>query len=752
MVDNSSGTDIAVSWAEVSGVTAYSLYLSTSSGGPWGSPAITTASTINNVVPALTPDTTYYLTVSALNGSIESAKSPQTVVHVVGQPPAPGVIAASNSSFNVTWAAVSGASTYDLERSDDNSKFTVIAAGLATTSYLDTSVVSTSSYSYRYRPIRASGTPMATSNASGLATSGVAPLPPVDFGALANSATSVQLDWVQVPTATQYRLYRGTNSGGPYVALATVPSSNTTYTDSTASAGQTYFYVATSLNTAGAESAYSNESAVATSAGPATLNASIVGNSVALSWSSVAGATSYIIRRSETSGGPYGPVGTGIASTTYQDTSIEHGRIYYYVADAVFASGAVSVHSPEAMATGSNTMNLEVPVELTDQALGSSTSTITFERTRTSLNTADYDGTVGYFLEAVVANYSASPAGLSILDEADTVVGTMNVPGMTNSPTRMRVSFAPSPGAHNYRLRIAATAATGTLQVLTAKMVIVQLGASRTKIYYPLLSSGALPNESDLLAAVQATNATDYSTIPSATPYRREVANLGNIVDYNAWTLESLVAAGPGTEGSVALYNTTTSSVVEGSEAIFSNNSITLIQSSLDEGTSGFGSANDYQNFEIAMKCTQGCTSDLVNIYKAGLWVSLQNLNKAQIIYRTSLGLQMVTNPTVNEYGRTLVNLTSYSNPVISGQAVGAITMGSGPITAKFSTTGANDSGQGSLTPISGSDMTFSVTPKSVSTTPALSIPSGSRVLLEVDPQGSTFNLNSSALIIKSSR
>jgi hypothetical protein len=466
----------------------------------------------------------------------------------------------------------------------------------------------------------------------------------------------------------------------------------------------------------------------------------------------VGGASSYIVRRSETSGGPYGVVGSGIAGTSFQDSNIDHGHIYYYVADAVFASGAVSVHSPEGMATASNTMNLEVPVELTDQGLGSTSAPVVFERTRTSLDTNDYDGTVAYFLDATVANYDAAPASVSLVNSSGTAVGTLTVPGSTSVPTRMRVAVTPAAGAEEYRLKLEATASTGTLQVFMARLVIVQAGASRTKLYFPLLSSGALPNESDFLASAQSLNATDFASLPPATPFRRDVSNLASIADYNAWTLETLVAAGPGTEGSVALYNVSNSAVVPGTESIFSNNAITLIQASIDEGTAGFNSLNNGQEFEVALKCNQGCGSDLVHIYKAGLWLSLHDLSKAQVIYRTSLGLPMVSNPAVNENGRTLLNLTSYSNPTVAGRAVGYILMGSGPVTARFDTDGANDSGTSSLSPVAGSDFSFSVPTKSIATGPALAIPTGRRILLEIDPMGSTFNLNSSALIINSSR
>ena len=57
-----------------------------------------------------------------------------------------------------------------------------------------------------------------------------------------------------------------------------------------------------------------------------------------LSWSASTGATSYNVKRSTTSGGPY----TTIASpttTSYTDTGLTNGTTYYYVVSAVNAAG-----------------------------------------------------------------------------------------------------------------------------------------------------------------------------------------------------------------------------------------------------------------------------------------------------------------------------------------------------------------------------------------------------------------------------
>jgi fibronectin type 3 domain-containing protein len=71
---------------------------------------------------------------------------------------------------------------------------------------------------------------------------------------------SVALNWAASasPNLAGYNIYRGSAASGPYSKMTSSPTSGTSYTDSTVQAGQTYYYVATSVDISGNESAYSN--------------------------------------------------------------------------------------------------------------------------------------------------------------------------------------------------------------------------------------------------------------------------------------------------------------------------------------------------------------------------------------------------------------------------------------------------------------------------------------------------------------
>jgi hypothetical protein len=72
---------------------------------------------------------------------------------------------------------------------------------------------------------------------------------------------------------------------------------------------------------------------------PTNLNATAGDMQVSLSWNSVAGATSYSVKRSTVSGGPYSIIVSNHTTTSYIDSSLTNGSTYYYVVSASNAEG-----------------------------------------------------------------------------------------------------------------------------------------------------------------------------------------------------------------------------------------------------------------------------------------------------------------------------------------------------------------------------------------------------------------------------
>jgi fibronectin type 3 domain-containing protein len=136
----------------------------------------------------------------------------------------------------------------------------------------------------------------------------------------------------------QYRVYRSTTSGGPYINIANTTS--TSYVDATVSNGIPYYYVVTAENIKG-ESGLSNQASATPATVPSipqSLTATEGNNQVSLTWtapSSNGGSaiTQYRVYRSTINGGPY----TNIDNTTnlfYVDITASNGILYYYVVTA----------------------------------------------------------------------------------------------------------------------------------------------------------------------------------------------------------------------------------------------------------------------------------------------------------------------------------------------------------------------------------------------------------------------------------
>ncbi len=138
-------------------------------------------------------------------------------------------------------------------------------------------------------------------------TYGTVPAAPALTGAIGNAQDT--LTWTAPAGATSYNLYRSNTSGAEgttsYKSGVTSP-----YTDTGLTNGSTYYYKVTALDAVG-EGAPSNEVSVtptlppAVPAAPGNVSAAGGPGTVTVSWSAATGATSYNVKRSLTSGGPY---------------------------------------------------------------------------------------------------------------------------------------------------------------------------------------------------------------------------------------------------------------------------------------------------------------------------------------------------------------------------------------------------------------------------------------------------------------
>jgi len=83
---------------------------------------------------------------------------------------------------------------------------------------------------------------------------------PLSGVGVAAKAHSTDLNWnASRDPVIGYNVYRGGTTGGPYTKINPVLNAPTNYTDSTISAGTTYYYVVAAVDADNVQSAYSNE-------------------------------------------------------------------------------------------------------------------------------------------------------------------------------------------------------------------------------------------------------------------------------------------------------------------------------------------------------------------------------------------------------------------------------------------------------------------------------------------------------------
>jgi trimeric autotransporter adhesin len=169
---------------------------------------------------------------------------------------------------------------------------------------------------------------------------------------------SVGLSWAgSTGVYDVYRTENGCNSGFTKISNDVA---GTALTDNAVANGFTYYYQV-AAHPSGNEACASEPSTClsVTPAGapctppaaPTGLTATAAGqNQINLSWNAVAGATSYNIYRSTTSGGPYTQVGTA-TGTTFSNTGLTCNTAYFYVVRAV--TSCESGNSNQATATTS---------------------------------------------------------------------------------------------------------------------------------------------------------------------------------------------------------------------------------------------------------------------------------------------------------------------------------------------------------------------------------------------------------------
>lgn len=252
-----------------------------------------------------------------------------------------------NNQVSLSWATSAGATSYNVKRSTTSGGPYSTIGSPTSASFTDTTAVNGTTYFYVVSAVNGVGESANSSQVS--ATPATVPATPTGLAATPGN-NQVGLTWSSASGATSYNVKRSTTSGGPYSTIGSPTA--TSFTDTTAVNGITYFYVVSGVNAAGQSADSTQVSATPQAPPPPTptsLAATPGNNQVGLTWSASSGATSYNVKRSTTSGGPYSTIGSPTA-TSFTDTTAVNGTTYFYVVSAV-NSGGESANSTQVSAT-----------------------------------------------------------------------------------------------------------------------------------------------------------------------------------------------------------------------------------------------------------------------------------------------------------------------------------------------------------------------------------------------------------------
>ncbi len=239
---------VALSWTASPRATSYNIYRSTLSGT--GYVAIDISASPNYTDNSVVNGTTYYYTVTAVNGGGESIKATEakaTPLSTIALAPYNLTATSGNNQVVLNWHASTGATGYIVERSSTlGSGYSVLTgSAINGTTYTDTTAVNGTLYYYVVIAVNSSGQSTYSNEAP--------PIPPVPINPTAVINKGVlTLSWTASSGATSYNISRSTTSGSHYQPISALLNvTGTLFTDTAAANGVVYYYVINASNAGG---------------------------------------------------------------------------------------------------------------------------------------------------------------------------------------------------------------------------------------------------------------------------------------------------------------------------------------------------------------------------------------------------------------------------------------------------------------------------------------------------------------------
>ncbi|MBR5020602.1 MAG: hypothetical protein IKY17_03150, partial [Oscillospiraceae bacterium] len=236
---------------------------------------------------------------------------------------------AKTGKVKLTWNEVEGAVKYQIYRATTKDGEYKLMYTTENTTYTNTNATAGKYYYYQVVAVAEDGTTAASEIVG--RTCDLA-RPEVTASNVAKTG-KVKLTWNAVEGAVAYKIYRAASKDGEYKLMYT--TENTTYINTNAEAGVTYYYkvVAVAAKTAANSAAAEVSRTCDLPQTKVTGKVNLLGNPK-LSWDKVEGAVSYKVYRATEKDGEYKLMKT-VSGTSYTNTNCVKGTTYYYFVVAV---------------------------------------------------------------------------------------------------------------------------------------------------------------------------------------------------------------------------------------------------------------------------------------------------------------------------------------------------------------------------------------------------------------------------------
>ncbi|MBS7256167.1 fibronectin type III domain-containing protein [Flavobacterium branchiicola] len=344
-VSNETCTQITANWQAVAGAVYYEFDLSTDSAfGSFvtGYSALNVGNVLSLNITGLST-VTYYYRVRAFNGTCSSSNS-NTITYT--NPPAPTAPTGNNvtgnscTQFTVNWNAVTNATSYTVQWSNDNFVNNILtAANLTTTTYTIIGLSTGNTYKYRVTAINRCGSGTYTSG--NVVTANTLPGTISTIGGANNIfCDSFNARWTQTSSATSYLLDVYETVSGTFVLQNFDVGNVASYQVNNLVGGRGYSYRVKGKNGCGNSVNFSTVRTLTTSsAGPATPAnvtvpaATLLCTGFTLSWNASSGTVDYTVQLSTTNAFPADATTqtiTGITTTNTVFTGLISGSTYFY--------------------------------------------------------------------------------------------------------------------------------------------------------------------------------------------------------------------------------------------------------------------------------------------------------------------------------------------------------------------------------------------------------------------------------------